>query len=150
MKLTFQGAASRVTGSMHVIESGEKKLLLDCGLAQGKRKEAELLNRTFPFEPRMIDAVVLSHAHIDHSGRLPLLVKQGFSGPIFATPASIDLCDAMLRDTGHIQESDADFVNKHHAGEEAVEALYTVDDAIATMEMFRPSGYHQTTTLPGG
>src|SRR5215471_18219725 len=138
MKLTFQGAAGRVTGSMHVVETGGQRLLLDCGLAQGKRKEAELLNRRFPFEPRTIDAVVLSHAHIDHSGRLPLLSKQGFSGPIFATPASIDLCDAMLRDTGHIQESDADFVNKHHVGEEPVEALYTVEDAIATMEMFRP------------
>ena len=135
---------------MHVVESGAKTLLLDCGLAQGKRKETELLNRTFPFDPRTIDAVVLSHAHIDHSGRLPLLVKEGFSGPIFATPASIDLCDAMLRDTGHIQESDAEFVNKHHADEEPVEALYTVDDAIATMEMFRPVDYHQTTTRAGG
>jgi metallo-beta-lactamase family protein len=77
-------------------------------------------------------------------------VKQGFSGPIFASPASIDLCDAMLRDTGHIQESDADFVNRHHADEDPVEALYTVDDAIATMDMFRPANYHQTTTLAGG
>ena len=114
MKLTFQGAAGAVTGSMHQLESDGKHYLLDCGMFQGRRKEAELRNRCFPFPASSVDAVVLSHAHIDHSGRLPLLVKSGFHGPIYTTPASIDLCDAMLRDTGHIAESDAEFVNRKH------------------------------------
>ena len=153
MKLTFRGAAGAVTGSMHIVESAGKKLLLDCGMAQGRRKETEALNRDFPFDPRTVDAVVLSHAHIDHSGRLPLLVKRGFTGPIYTTPATIDLCDAMLRDTGHILESDADFVNRHHGdigSQELVEPLFTIDDAVKTMAMFRPVGYHTPTSLPGG
>jgi metallo-beta-lactamase family protein len=141
MKLSFRGAAGQVTGSMHIVESSGRRLLLDCGMAQGRRKEAERQNREFPFDAGTVDAVVLSHAHIDHSGRLPLLVKQGFNGPIFATPASIDLCDAMLRDTGHIQESDAEFVNDHHPGDDPVEPLYTVADAVATMPHFQPVGY---------
>jgi metallo-beta-lactamase family protein len=126
---------------MHIVESSGRRLLLDCGMAQGRRKEAERLNRAFPFDAGTVDAVVLTHAHIDHSGRLPLLVKQGFRGPIFATPASIDLCAAMLRDTGHIQESDAEFVNRHHPGDEPVDPLYTVADAVATMPHFRPVSY---------
>ena len=107
MKLTFQGAAGTVTGSLHQLEVAGGKCLLDCGMYQGRRKEAERRNRNFPFDASSVDAVVLSHAHIDHSGRLPLLVKNGFHGPIYATPATIDLCQAMLRDTAHIAESDA-------------------------------------------
>ena len=108
---------------MHVVESEARRILLDCGMFQGRRKEAEKLNRDFPIDAASIDAVVLSHAHIDHSGRLPLLVKQGFRGPIYATPATIDLCAAMLRDTGHIQESDAVFVNRKHPEDPPVEPL---------------------------
>ena len=92
MKITFYGAAGEVTGSMHMVETGGKRYLLDCGLHQGRRKEAEAKNRNLPFDPASIDAVVLSHAHIDHSGNLPTLVKHGFSGPIYATPPTIDLC----------------------------------------------------------
>jgi metallo-beta-lactamase family protein len=147
MKLTFQGAAGAVTGSMHQLESDGKQYLLDCGMFQGRRKEAEQRNRDFPFPASSIAAVVLSHAHIDHSGRLPLLVKSGFHGPIYTTPATIDLCDAMLRDTGHIAESDAEFVNRKHPDDPPVEPLYTVEDAVAAMQLFRPVALHKPTNI---
>ena len=150
MNLTFQGAAGGVTGSMHVIESEGKRILLDCGMFQGRRKEAEKLNREFPLPASSVDAVVLSHAHIDHSGRLPLLVKNGFRGPIYTTPATLDLCSAMLRDTGHIAESDAEFVNRKHPDEPPVEPLYTVADAEAAMKYFRAVPLHQPTRIAGG
>jgi metallo-beta-lactamase family protein len=150
MRLTFHGAAGMVTGSMHQIDSEGKQFLLDCGMFQGRRKEAERKNREFPVDARAIEAVVLSHAHIDHSGRLPLLVREGFHGPIYTTPATIDLCQAMLRDTAHIAESDAAFVNKYHPGEEPVDPLYTMEDAEATMPLFRPVSYHQPTEIGGG
>ena len=100
MKLTFWGAAGTVTGSMHQLEAGGRRLLLDCGLFQGRRKDADSKNRHLPFPGSSIDAAILSHAHIDHSGNLPTLVKNGFIGPINSTPATIDLCNWMLRDTG--------------------------------------------------
>jgi metallo-beta-lactamase family protein len=149
MKLTFWGAAGTVTGSMHLLETGGKRYLLDCGLAQGRRKEAEARNRNLPFAGSSIDAVVLSHAHIDHSGNLPSLVKHGFSGPIYSTPASIDLCNWMLRDTAHIQEKDAEFLNKRlekrkSAGQEngVAEPLYTTQDVEQTLPLFSPVPYH--------
>jgi metallo-beta-lactamase family protein len=147
MNLTFHGAAGGVTGSMHQLEVEGKHYLLDCGMFQGRRKEAEQLNRDFPFPASSVDAVVLSHAHIDHSGRLPLLVKNGFHGPIYATPATMDLCDAMLRDTGHIAESDAEFVNRKHLDEPPVEPLYTVEDAVTAMRLFRPVPLHKPTSI---
>jgi metallo-beta-lactamase family protein len=155
MKLTFWGAAGTVTGSMHLLESGGKRYLLDCGLYQGRRKDADLKNRNLPVQGASIRAVVLSHAHIDHSGSLPTLVKNGFAGPIFSTPASIDLSNWMLRDTAHIQEKDAEFLNKRRekrmaAGnarrEDAngvVVPLYTMADAERTLPLFRPVAYHQ-------
>ena len=149
MKITFQGAAGAVTGSMHQLEADGKKYLLDCGMFQGRRKEAEQHNRNFPFPASSIDAMVLSHAHIDHSGRIPLLVKNGFQGPIYTTPATIDLCDAMLRDTGHIAESDADFVNRIHPDDPPVEPLYTVEDAVAAMQYFRPVPLRHPTNIGG-
>ena len=150
MNLTFEGAAGRVTGSLHRLESGGKLYLLDCGMFQGRRKEAEQLNREFSFPAASIEAVILSHAHIDHSGRLPLLVKEGFRGPIYATPATIDLCRAMLRDTGHIAESDAEFVNRKHPEQPPVAPLYTVIDAEATLPLFRPVPYHARTNIGNG
>jgi metallo-beta-lactamase family protein len=147
MKLTFQGAAGAVTGSMHRLDVDGKHYLLDCGMFQGRRKEAEQLNRDFPFPASSIDAVVLSHAHIDHSGRLPLLVKNGFHGPIYTTPATIDLCDAMLRDTGHIAESDAEFVNRKHPDDPPVEPLFTIEDAAQAMRLFRPVPLHKSTNI---
>src|SRR5215510_7422952 len=149
MKITFWGAAGAVTGSMHLLETGGKRILLDCGMNQGRRKEADLKNRNLPYQGSTIDAVLLSHAHIDHSGNLPSLVKHGFRGPIYATPATIDLCHWMLLDTAHIQEKDAEFVNKHRDQRRArgqengmVEPLYDTADAEATMPLFRPVPYH--------
>ncbi len=156
MKLTFWGAASTVTGSMHHLETDGRRYLLDCGLNQGHRKAADWKNRHLPYPGDSIDAVILSHAHIDHSGNLPTLVKRGFHGPIYTTPASMDLCDAMLRDTAYIQEKDAEFLNRRYqqrnskrereeAREEAngpVEPLYTMDDAERTLPLFRPVAYY--------
>lgn len=150
MKLTFHGAAQTVTGSMHLVESKGERILLDCGLYQGRRKEAERINRELPFPARSINAVVLSHAHIDHSGNLPTLVKHGFHGPIYTNPATIDLCDSMLRDTAHIAESDARFVNKKHRDEAPVEPLYTLEDVEATLPLFEPVRYRKPRSIPGG
>jgi metallo-beta-lactamase family protein len=131
MKLTFYGAARTVTGSQFMLEVNGKRLLIDCGMYQGKRAEMVLRNRNFNFDPRSVDAVVLTHAHIDHSGNLPNLVKNGYEGSIYSTLASCDLADLMLRDSAHIQESDAEFVNKKRArrGEPPVEPIYTTEDA---------------------
>ncbi len=147
MKITFWGAARTVTGSMHHLHVNGRNYLLDCGLYQGRRKDAENRNRDLPFPARSIDAVVLSHAHIDHSGNLPTLVRNGFDGPIYTTPPTIDLCGAMLLDTAHIQESDAKFVNKRserrHRVQEAVQPLYTMEDAEKTLPLLRPVKYHE-------
>jgi metallo-beta-lactamase family protein len=157
MKLTFWGAAGAVTGSMHMVESGGKRFLLDCGLNQGRRKESDQKNRNLPFSASSIDAVVLSHAHIDHAGNLPTLVKNGFSGPIYATPATVDLCNWMLRDTAHIQEHDAEFLNKRrdHRKQAGLEnghviPLYTTPDAEATLPLFQPVPYHTPHLLAPG
>jgi metallo-beta-lactamase family protein len=154
MKLTFWGAAGTVTGSMHLLEAGGQRLLLDCGLFQGRRKDADQKNRHLPFPGSSIDAAILSHAHIDHSGNFPTLVKNGFSGPIYSTPATIDLCNWMLRDTAHIQEHDAEFLNRRLEHRKAaglengrVEPLYTMPDAEHTLPLFRPVPYHAPFTL---
>lgn len=133
---------------MHLVESAGKRILLDCGLNQGRRKEADFKNRHLPFPGSSIDAVVLSHAHIDHSGNLPSLVRSGFSGPIYSTPATIDLCNWMLRDTAHIQEKDAEFLNRRLEKRKAaglengvVEPLYTHDDVERTLPLFQPVNY---------
>ena len=150
MTLTFEGAAGNVTGSLHRLEAEGRHYLLDCGMYQGRRKDTERRNRSFSFDAASIDAVALSHAHIDHSGRLPLLAKQGFRGPVYTTPATADLCRAMLRDTAHIAESDADFVNRLHPGEEPVEPLYTMSDAEAALDLFSPVNYHSPTEIGPG
>jgi metallo-beta-lactamase family protein len=112
MRINFNGAAQTVTGSQHLLEINGKKLLLECGIYQGRRKDFYSRNRNFHFTPSQIDAVILSHAHIDHSGNLPNLVKQGYSGPIYTTPPSADLADIMLQDSGHIYEEDAEYLNR--------------------------------------
>ena len=145
MKLTVLGAARTVTGSMHLIEHLGQKLLIDCGIFQGKREESYFVNLHFPFDPGEIDAMILSHAHIDHSGNIPNLVKQGFRGKIYTTDASEDLADIMLRDSGHIHESDIKYVNKKRRkkGERALEPLYTQKDAIEAMPFFQSVWYQQ-------
>ncbi|HVP47381.1 MAG TPA: MBL fold metallo-hydrolase [Bryobacteraceae bacterium] len=148
MKLTFWGAAQTVTGSMHQLDADGRRYLLDCGMYQGHRKQAEERNRHFPFPVESVGGVILSHAHIDHSGNLPLLVKNGFSGPIYATPATIDLAHAMLLDTAHIQEKDVEFLNKrHHHSELPVEPLFTTDDAQRTLPLFQPVPYYTPKAL---
>jgi metallo-beta-lactamase family protein len=143
MQIEFQGAARTVTGSMHILHVDGARILLDCGLFQGRRAESNDRNRNFPFDPASIDAVVLSHAHIDHSGNLPQLVKKGFTGPIYATPATRDLCAIMLADSGFIQEKDAEFLNKKLAkrGEPPIEPIYGPRDVAATMKLFRTVAY---------
>jgi metallo-beta-lactamase family protein len=145
MKIHFNGAARTVTGSQFLLEVNGQKLLIDCGLYQGKREESYRRNRSFRFNPARLDAVILSHAHIDHSGTLPLLVKQGYQGKIFGTPATCDLADIMLRDSGHIQESDAEYVNKKRSrrGEPPVEPLYTQADAEHVSEHLVDMNYEQ-------
>ncbi|MDX9991316.1 MAG: MBL fold metallo-hydrolase [Anaerolineales bacterium] len=139
MKIQFHGAAQTVTGSMHLIEVSGKKLLLECGLYQGPRSETYKRNQNFPFDPTSIDAVILSHAHIDHSGNLPNLVKQGFSGNIYTTPASVDLSEIMLQDAGHIQEADAAYLNyrQERRGSDLIEPLYTQEDAEAVRPLMK-------------
>jgi metallo-beta-lactamase family protein len=145
MKIQFCGAARTVTGSMHLVRINGSRVLLDCGLFQGRRAEAIERNRNFPFDPTSIDAVILSHAHIDHAGNLPNLVKNGFAGPIYATPATRDLCNVMLYDSAYIQERDVEYVNRRHKkkGEPPAELLYSVMDVSHTMAQFVTVPYHQ-------
>jgi metallo-beta-lactamase family protein len=138
VKLTFWGAAQTVTGSLHLLEYDGRRVLLDCGLYQGRRAEANRLNRDFPVRPREVDAVLLSHAHIDHSGLLPKLYREGFRGSVYCTHATRDLCAAMLADSAHIQEKDAEWVNRRERrrGPDRIEPLYGREDAEAVMERF--------------
>ncbi len=153
MRLTFWGAAQTVTGSMHLLEleSGHK-LLMDCGLYQGKRSKANEINSQLPYDASSIDVVLLSHAHIDHSGLLPMLWKQGFRGRIYATFATYDLCAIMLLDSAHIQEKDAKYMNKKHKrqNEPLVSPLYTEEDAEGVLDHFVGVGYRQPfSPVPG-
>ena len=145
MKIQFWGAAKNVTGSMHLLTVNGKKILLECGLYQGRRKEAFERNRELPFDASGIDAMILSHSHIDHSGNIPQLVKSGFTGNIYCTHATQDLANVMLRDSAHIQEKDAEFMNRKNdrKGLPPVEPLYTMEDAQACMNHFVGIGYHR-------
>jgi metallo-beta-lactamase family protein len=134
-RLTFWGAAGQVTGSMHLLEAAGARILLDAGLFQGRRAETYALNARLPFDARRIDGVVLSHAHIDHSGRLPLLVKDGFHGPVYSTPATRDLSAVMLADAGHIQEKDHQFLMRRGKALPESEPLYSLRDAIAVQDL---------------
>ncbi|MGQ9666174.1 MAG: MBL fold metallo-hydrolase RNA specificity domain-containing protein [Anaerolineae bacterium] len=152
MEIHFLGAVRTVTGSMHLLEVNGFRLLLECGLFQGRRQESYERNRHFPFDPSSIDAMVLSHAHIDHSGNIPNLVRMGFRGPIYATPATRDLCSAMLQDSAHIQEENIAYVNKGRArqGLPPAEPIYTVADAVACLSSFVSLGYHRPMVIGPG
>ena len=152
MRINFHGAAHTVTGSQHLLEINGSKLLLDCGLYQGRRADTYERNLNFHYDPKTVDAVILSHAHIDHAGNLPNLTKQGYEGNIFATRATADLGSLMIRDSGRIQESDAEFVNKKRAqrGEEPIEPLYTEQDAEEVAGMFKGVNYAEAfEPIPG-
>jgi metallo-beta-lactamase family protein len=139
MNIKFCGAAREVTGSSHLIEIDGQKILLDCGLFQGQ--DTAQKNQEFLFNPRELKAVILSHAHIDHSGRLPVLAKQGYKGPIYCTPPTIDLCDVMLRDSARLQMQDAEYLREHFKQE--TEPLYTEVDVDLLMKLFVPKNYEK-------
>lgn len=150
MKIAFHGAARTVTGSKHLITlSSGKKYLLDCGMFQGMGKETNVLNRDFGFEPSEVDHLILSHAHIDHSGLIPKLVKDGFRGKIFATPATMQLAAILLEDSAGIQENDLKFVNKRRAaeGKPYLLPLYTTEDALKAIEHFQAVDYDNWFTV---
>lgn len=148
MKLEFYGAAGCVTGSCHILKVNGKTILLDCGLYQGK-DENEIGNEGFNFNPKDIDYVVLSHAHIDHSGRIPLLYKKGFKGQVLCTEATLDLCSVMLPDSGHIQENEVEWKNRKRVrqGLKTIEPIYTAKMAELSMYLFRGVPYESTITL---
>ncbi len=147
IRVTFWGAAGQVTGSMHLLEAAGGRFLLDAGLFQGHRAETHELNARLPFDPRRLDGVVLSHAHIDHAGRLPLLVRHGFHGPIHATPATRDLSAVMLPDAAHIQEKDHEYLQRHGKAGPESEPLYNLADAVAVQELMTGVPYHRITHL---
>jgi metallo-beta-lactamase family protein len=148
VKLTFCGGVGEVTGSRHLLEAEGKKLLLDCGLFQGHRGESIKKNKTFPFKPAEIHAQLLSHAHIDHSGALPLLTKHGFAGPIHCTTPTVDLCGIMLMDSAHLQEEDAKFFNKIHRDDgQHIDPLYGEEDARRCLDRFVGHEYGETVAL---
>ncbi len=149
MKIEFCGASTGVTGSCHLLTSGDHKILLDCGQFQGGKAQEALNYEPFPFDASEIECVVLSHAHIDHCGRLPLLMKRGFRGKIYCTDATADLLDVMLKDSGYIHEKDAEWQNRkaERAGRKKVEPLYTYEDSVRTLELVQPVLYDQLIDL---
>lgn len=154
IRVEFVGAAQTVTGSKHVVYTNRATILLDCGLFQGRRRESIEINRTLGVDPRALDAVVLSHAHIDHSGALPLLVKEGYTGSIYATPATRDLCSVMLADAALIQKSDARTVNKaierDRVDMDLVEPLYDHSDAVRVLGQMVSLPYRRTQQIAPG
>lgn len=149
MKLSFYGADQCVTGSCHCLEVGGKRILVDCGLQQGRD---EVSNAEFPFAAGSVDYVLVTHAHIDHSGRIPMLIKQGFQGRILTTRLTADLLDIMLLDSAHIQEQDAEWKNRkaERSGAPRVEPLYTIEDAARVREFMTTCEYHEQVTLCPG
>lgn len=150
MEIQFIGAAQTVTGSMHLVRTGTTTFLVDCGLYQGKRKEAFEINRTYDlFDPEEVNFIILTHAHIDHSGNLPTLVKNGFKGKIYSTFATRDLVSIMLRDSAHIQEKDVEYVNKKREkkGQKLFEPLYSQQDVKDALKLFVGINYHHEIEL---
>ncbi|HJU07235.1 MAG TPA: MBL fold metallo-hydrolase, partial [Rhodanobacteraceae bacterium] len=151
MDITFYGAAGEVTGSCHLVSAAGKRVLLDCGMVQGDR-DADARNAAeFPFDPKSIDALVLSHAHLDHCGRIPLLVKRGFSGPIYTTSATADLANIIMSDSAHIADMDARDANRSLApAQQPTQPLYTQADVDAAMKLIKPVNYDEPREiLPG-
>lgn len=148
MNITFLGAAGTVTGSKYLLSFDSQHILIDCGLFQGY-KELRLRNwNPLPFDPKMLDAVILTHAHIDHTGYLPLLVKNGFNGPVYSTHGTMDLCRILLPDSAHIQEEDARHANEHHYSKHhPALPLYTVTDAERALTLFKPEDYNSVIQL---
>lgn len=144
LSLSFLGGVGTVTGSKYLFTAGGVRLLIDCGLFQGF-KQLRLRNwASLPVDPKSIDAVVLTHAHLDHSGYLPLLVKKGFSGPIICTEATRDLCAILLPDSGYLQEKDAEYANRHgFSKHRPALPLYTKEDADVCLELFAPVAFHE-------
>ena len=144
MKISFYGAAQTVTGSCHMVETKKHKFLVDCGMFQGRLTEQMLNYEDFPFNLNEIDFVILTHAHIDHSGRIPKLYKSGFTGYVYATKATTDLCSIMLADSGHIQEKEIEWVNKkrRRAGKTDTEPMYTAQDGLDSMKLFSSVNYN--------
>jgi metallo-beta-lactamase family protein len=150
MQLQLYGAASGVTGSCHILTVGRHRVLLDCGLIQGGREEEEHNRDPFPFDPAEVDAVILSHAHLDHSGRLPLLVREGFRGPIYTQNATRDLCSILWADAASLAQRDAEYQNRRHGGREVVTPLYTVRDAALAWQQLKGLPYRERREiLPG-
>ncbi len=150
MKLTFLGGAGTVTGSKYLIETGRRRILVDCGLFQGLKEMRERNWERLPVLAREIDAVVLTHAHLDHAGYLPLLARQGFAGPVYCTPPTKDLSEILLPDSGFLQEKDAEFANRHgYSRHKPALPLYTEDDARAALRLFKPLPFHQSHEIPG-
>lgn len=150
MKIQFIGAARTVTGSQHLLTINNKKILLECGLFQGRRKDTYEKNKNFSFDPKEIDALILSHAHIDHSGNIPHLVKDGFRGPIYSTSATKDLCEIMLKDSAYLQQRDIEWLNKKNKKHIPDESLYSIEDVDAAIQYFVPVHYNTATEIfPG-
>jgi metallo-beta-lactamase family protein len=148
LRLQFLGATGTVTGSKYLLSTQSKNILIDCGLFQGY-KQLRLRNwKTLPFNPKNIDAVILTHAHIDHSGYLPLLVKNGFNGPVYCSSATRDLCQVLLMDSARLQEQEASYMNKHHVSKHSPALpLYTEEDAERSLRLFQPLNFHESKQL---
>ena len=151
-ELQFFGATERVTGSLYLVQAGKTRVLLECGLVQGTSDEEARNREPFPFDPLDIDAVIVSHSHIDHSGRVPLLVRQGYTGPVYTHAASKALCDIMLPDSGYLNEKEAEWENRKRArkGQARISPLYTRADAEASIDQFRGLEYETPTEIAPG